>query len=112
MKSDAVKLCPHLSLLGVVASMTNQSTKLTPKEVRVLKGLKTIESAGTWDEKIYLFESFVPRKIAFRDFAAGPVFPRVATRDKSVASIFENIVQEIRSKVPHHGSVTTEEVHS
>jgi cellulose biosynthesis protein BcsQ len=112
LKSDAVKLCPHLSLLGVVASMTNQSTKLTPKEVRVLKGLKTIESAGTWDEKIYLFESFVPRKIAFRDFAAGPVFPRVATRDKSVASIFENIVQEIRSKVPHHGSVTTEEVHS
>ncbi len=111
LKSDSVKLCPHLSLLGVIASMTNQSTKLTPKEMRVLNGLKSNESAATWDEKIYLFDSFVPRKIAFKDFAAGPAFPRVATKEKTVAKIFENIVREIRAKVPHHGSVTTEAVH-
>ncbi|MBY0586853.1 ParA family protein [bacterium] len=112
LKSDKVKLCPHLSLLGIVASMTQNAKSFTNKEKQIWDRLRRRVSDGAWHDAPNLFRAFVPKKVVFADVASKEAYPRMAARDPDVAKIFEKLVAEITAKVPIHGRVSSETIHS
>jgi cellulose biosynthesis protein BcsQ len=110
LKNDKVKLCPHLSLLGIIPSMTYYSKSLTNREKDAWLELADLAKLGYWHQTPYLFKSFIPNKVAFEDSVNDDQFPRVAVRDPQVELIFKKVVNEFKKQVPIHGSYASSSV--
>jgi len=100
------QVCPDVSLLGVVANGTNRSPSLTTAEQDSWTDLQGITSPR-WNEPIYYFERFVPRKVAFAHAAGSGSF---AAEGPELKAVFLDLATEVMTRIPSHESAQSSPV--
>jgi chromosome partitioning protein len=94
------RLCPDLSVLGVVANRTQKRPRLTTKETGVWEDLQA-KSKVAWSAPVYHFERFIPSSQYIADAASRAEF---AAHHKSIGDLFEQLADEVERRLNHHES--------
>ena len=95
-----MKVCPDLSILGVVGNRAYPRPKLISRERAVWEDL--IEKCKTvWGEPIYHFDRFVPTSAQFAEAASMRVF---AAHHPDLEPVFLDLVNEIQQRKADHES--------
>jgi cellulose biosynthesis protein BcsQ len=94
------RLCPDLSVLGVVANRTQQRPRLTTKETGVWEDLGA-KSKDAWHRSVYHFRRFIPSSQYISDAATRGEF---AAYDPHIGDLFEELAEEVERRLNSHES--------
>jgi cellulose biosynthesis protein BcsQ len=94
------KVCPDLSILGVVANRAFPRRKLISRERAVWSELAD-KCKQAWGEPVYHFDRFIPNSTLFAEAAATKTF---AAHHPKLEPIFSALVAELQERKAHHES--------
>jgi cellulose biosynthesis protein BcsQ len=101
------KICPDLSVLGLVVNRTYQSTQLTAKETAVCEEMRA-KCKLSWNAPVCQFDRFIPSSQVLVDAAAKGEF---AAFHPKLQSLFVDLAKEVQRRVNAHEGSRAATVH-